>query len=817
MDPDQNYAEIILPLALRQTYTYRVLESQKESVEPGKRVIVQFGKRKMYTGIIHSLHNNDPSLDEIKEISSVLDDRPLVSEIQLKFWEWMSDYYMCSLGEVFKAALPQGLKLESESKIFTSEYYNDFESLNAGERALYEFLQKENGLSIKQLVSGSNATQVHKKLQELLHKKAVFVEEQLKEKYVAIKKIYLSLSDEAIKLQKEDKYRDVLSRSPKQKELLEYFYHQDEDEEVSQELILEIANAGIIRSLVDKGLLIKTEKEILRSQTTESRLRNAFQLNMHQQEAFTKIEDEFKGKNVVLLHGVTSSGKTEIYIDLIRKTLSEGRQVLYLLPEIALTAQIVERLRKVFGDKTGVFHSKYNDSERVDVYRRQQEGGEEGEYKLILGVRSAIFLPFRDLGLIIVDEEHENTFKQYDPAPRYNARDAAIVLAGFFSAKVLLGTATPSIESYVNAKSGKYGYAELKQRYGGVMLPMIHVADLRKARLKKQMHSVFTPVLLKQMEETLENQKQIILFQNRRGYSSYLECELCGYIPRCRSCDVSLTYHKFEHRLVCHYCGYSEKIPANCPSCKSTRITRRGFGTELVEDELALLLPGAKVARLDLDTTRSRRSYEKILNSFAAGETDILVGTQMLSKGLDFDRVALVGVLNADQMLNYPDFRAFERSFQLMSQVSGRAGRKKERGTVIVQASDPSHPIIKYVIDNNFKAFVKDQIEERQVFKYPPFVKMVRIVIKSRDFREGEKAAAILGDDLRKSFGSRVLGPQVPVVGRIKNLYLQHILLKIEREASFKKARHLLRKNLDDVSKLEEFKRVRVNVDVDPY
>ncbi len=817
MDPDVIYAEIILPLALRQTYTYRVPEALKQSAEPGRRVIVQFGKRKMYTGIVHSLHNNDPELEEIKEVNSVLDDQPVVTEVQLKFWEWMSDYYMCSLGEVFKASLPQGLKLESESKIFTSEHFNDFESLDAGEKALYEFLQNESGLSIKQLVSGTGQTQIHKRLQELLRKKAVFVEERLKEKYVSIKKVYLSLSNEAVKLYEGDKYKDLLGRSPKQRELLEHFFHEGESEELPQEIVLELFSPGVVKSLVEKGFLIKKEKEMLRSQNTESRLRNAFQLNMHQQEAFTRIEDEFKKKNVVLLHGITSSGKTEIYIDLIRKTISEGRQVLYLLPEIALTAQIVERLRKVFGDKTGVFHSKYNDSERVDVYRRQQEGGTEGEYKLILGVRSAVFLPFRDLGLIIVDEEHENTFKQYDPAPRYHARDAAIVLAGFYNAKVLLGTATPSVESYVNAKSGKYGYAELRQRYGGVMLPEIHVADLRKARLKKQMRSVFTPALLKQMENTLENKKQIILFQNRRGYSSYLECELCGYIPRCRSCDVSLTYHKFEHRLVCHYCGYSEKIPANCNSCNSTRITRRGFGTELVEDELALILPGVKVARLDLDTTRSRRSYEKILTSFAAGETDILVGTQMLSKGLDFDRVALVGILNADQMLNYPDFRAFERSFQLMSQVSGRAGRKKDRGTVVIQASDPSHPIIKYVIDNNFKAFVKDQVEERQVFKYPPFVKMIRIVIKSRDFREGEKAAVFLGDYLKKSFGSRVLGPQVPLVGRIKNQYLQQILIKIEREASFKKARQILRKNLDFTSQLEDFKRVRVNVDVDPY
>ncbi len=817
MDNGFTYAEIILPLALRQTYTYRVPDGMGNDMLPGKRVIVQFGKRKMYTGIIYSLHNDKPSLPDIKEITSVLDDHPLVNEIQLRFWEWMSDYYMCTLGEVFKAALPQGLKLESESRIHSNLAYEDIDSLSREEKFLLGFLGREGGSTIKQIHTASNIPGVHNHLQSLIHKKAVFVEEYLKERYVPVKKVFLSLSPRAIELKEKQEFENYFKRSPRQRELMEYLFQEEAKSEIPQEMVLEIFNRGIIDTLVKKDLIIKKERDILRTQSSESERRKAFQLNVYQQEAFTKIEQEFMRKDVVLLHGVTSSGKTEIYIDLIQKTISEGRQVLYLLPEIALTSQIVERLRKVFGNNAGVFHSKFSDSDRVDVYRRQQEGGEEGEYKLILGVRSAVFLPFRDLGLIIVDEEHENTFKQYDPAPRYHARDASIVLAGFHLAKVVLGTATPSIESYMNAKRGKYGYVELKERYGGVLLPEIHIADLRKARLKKQMRSVFTPVLVKQMEEVLKNGKQIILFQNRRGYSSYFECELCGDIPRCRSCDVSLTYHKFEHRLVCHYCGYSENIPGHCKSCNSTRITSRGFGTELVEDEIEILFPGTRIARLDLDTTRSRKSYEKILGAFGAGETDILVGTQMLSKGLDFDNVALVGILNADQMLNYPDFRAFERSFQLMSQVSGRAGRKKDRGLVIIQATDPSHPIIRYVIENNYPAFIKDQLEERQAFNYPPFARMIRIVIKSKEFKEGERAAGILGEKLRKTFGPRVLGPQVPVVGRIKNQYLQHILLKVERKSSFKKARDLLREKLDELSVLDELRKVRVNVDVDPY
>jgi primosomal protein N' (replication factor Y) len=818
MPEETFYAEIILPLALRQTYSYEIKQAQIKNIAVGKRVTVQFGKRRIYTGIIHSIHTQKPPVSDLKSIQTILDDYPIVTEIQLKFWEWMAEYYMCSLGEIFKAALPNGLKLESESRLICNASFVDKSLLGNEERILYDFLERENGLAVHKLESGVNIKDHHGVLQNLIRKKAIFVEERLIDSYKPIKETFLSLSKNS--LSKGQKILDskALARSPKQKELMEFFFNQlhEGKQEIHITKIRERFTPHVINALLKDNLLCKTDKEQLRSREYSNELRKPFQLNTFQEQARNMIDEQFKEKDVVLLHGVTSSGKTEIYIEIIQEIIASGKQVLYLLPEIALTSQIVNRLSEVFGNQVGIYHSKFNDSERVDVYRRQIEGKEK-EYKLILGVRSAIFLPFRDLGLVIVDEEHENTYKQYDPAPRYHARDSAIVLGGFFQAKLILGTATPSVESFMNVKMGKYGYALISQRFGGVLLPEIRIADLRKARLKKEMRSVFTPLLLNKMEEVLTNGKQVILFQNRRGYSSYFECEDCGEIPKCTKCDVSLTYHKFQNRLVCHYCGMSQKVPGQCAACNSSRLTTRGFGTELVEDEIELLFPGKKIARLDLDTTRSRKSYDQILGKFAEGRTDILVGTQMLSKGLDFDRVALVGILNADQMLNYPDFRAFERSFQLMSQVSGRAGRKKERGMVVIQVSDPEHPIIKYVVTQDYDSFYKEQSEERQVFKYPPFIRMIRIVIKSKDYKTGEKAATILGENLRKSFGPRVLGPQVPVVGRIKAYYLHHILLKIERTASFQKARNMLRTTLEETQNRQEYGNVRVNVDVDPY
>ncbi len=814
------FAEIILPLPVRQTYTYRVPENLQKEIQQGKRVIVQFGQRKMYTGLVHSLHHTIPEPDHIKTIQYILDDQPLINSFQFRFWEWMADYYMCTVGEIYKAALPSGLKLESESRILVNEYYE--QGIDEEGSLVLKVIAENNGLSVGDLSRITGRKDVHRAVRKLMEDGAVYVEERLKDSYKPRMETFVSLQPAYKDSEAVHDLLDMLSRANRQKEV------------VNEILSLSMNDNGIIRpvdiplsslrprfdvsainSLVRKKILLKTRKISGRLTVYGRNIIPPNLLNDSQQEAYSTITESFRDKNVVLLHGVTSSGKTEIYIHLIREYLDAGKQVLYLLPEIALTSQIVERLRRVFGDMVGIYHSKFSDSERVEVYMRLRQKNEK-QYRLILGVRSAIFLPFQDLGLIIIDEEHENTFKQHDPAPRYHARDAAVMLASLHGAKVLMGTATPSVETYSNCLSHKYGLAKLAGRFGDVLMPEILVADVSKARRKGEMKSVFTPMLLKAIDDTLAAGKQIILFQNRRGYSSFLQCNNCGWIPRCEKCDVSLTYHRYEERLICHYCGYSVRIPHQCDECHGTGMVTRGFGTELVEDEISLHIPGVRVARLDLDTSRSRKAYENILEGFAAGRYNILAGTQMLSKGLDFENVALVGILNADQMLNFPDFRAFERSFQLMSQVSGRAGRKKERGKVIIQTSDPTHPVIRYVIKNDFEGLYRDQIMERQAFAYPPFVRLIKLVIKGREKESADKAANELAIKLRKIFGRRVLGPQPPVIGRIKNLYLNQIILKVEKKSSFSRARKLLQEAVDECYQIDIFKKVRISIDVDP-
>jgi primosomal protein N' (replication factor Y) len=527
------------------------------------------------------------------------------------------------------------------------------------------------------------------------------------------------------------------------------------------------------------------------------------------------IREKFAKKDVVLLHGITSSGKTEIYFHLIKDAIENGKQVLYLLPEIAITSQMINRLKKVFGRDVGIYHSRFSDAERIAVYNRLS-GDPEGEYKIILGVRSAVFLPFSRLGLIIVDEEHENSYKQFDPAPRYNARDSAIVLAKLHGAKVLLGTATPSVETYANCLGGKYEKVVLKERYRNIMLPEIIVSDVIAARKKKIMHSVFTPALIAAMESTFNKKKQVILFQNRRGFSSYVECQACGWIPKCKVCDVSLIYHKYNNSLVCHYCGYSRKLIEKCDKCGTTMISTKGFGTERIEDDIGLIFPGIRVARLDLDVAKSKNSYDKVLDAFGKGEIDILVGTQMISKGLDFENVALVGIIDADQMLNYPDFRAYERSYQLMSQVSGRAGRKDERGKVIIQTTDTSNPVIKYVRENDFESMFDEQISERQLFKYPPFVRMIKISIRNKNHDQLVRESRHISDKLRLAFGNRVYGPQSPLIGRISSYYLMEILLKIEKQSSFSKARGLLKNIIRECGGNERSAGTKIILDVDP-
>lgn len=818
MSKKYSFADVILPLAIKELYTYRIPLNGNLAPEIGMRVIVPLGKRKLYTAIIYRLHNNEPDLENIKEISEYIDNKAIVRESQLKLWNWISEYYITSLGEVLKAGLPGGLKLESESRIILNEASERMEELNERQTLIIGYLKKNSAASIEELSLKSGLNNVQKDIREMLDDKIIFIEERLKSDYQPKKEVYLKLSPAGKELLSEEDWEEEFSRSPRQKDLMKFLSKSllEGKVEIRQALLYTNFSLNLINGLYGKGLIDKISKNKIESVVSISPPRETYELSEAQNRAYEEIKASFLEKDVALLHGVTSSGKTEIYISLIKEIINQGRQVLYLLPEIALTSQIVDRLREVFGSSIGVYHSKFNDSERVGVYLKLLDEKDQ-EYKIIIGVRSALFLPFRDIGLVIVDEEHENTFKQYDPAPRYHARDSAIVLASFHKAKVLLGTATPSMESFSNCKTGRYAYIELNERFRGLMLPEILIADIRKARLKKEMQSVFTPLLIKHMEETLKNRKQIILFQNRRGYSSYIECDTCGWIPNCKSCDVSFTYHKSGNYLLCHYCGSNSKIPTQCPECNSTRIVTRGFGTELVEDEIELIFPGVRIARLDLDSTRSRNSFDRILKSFGEGSTDILVGTQMLSKGLDFDNVALVGILNADQMLNFPDFRALERSYQLMSQVSGRAGRKNKRGMVIIQTTDPSHPVLQHVLNSDFHSFFKEQNIERQEFHYPPYVRMIKILIKSKDFSDGKIASAEMALELRKIFGKRVLGPHSPLVSRVKNWYLHQIILKIEKKASFQKAKLLLKDKLDSLETSEKFRKVRINIDVDPF
>jgi primosomal protein N' (replication factor Y) len=818
-----NYAEIILPFPINQVFTYSIPGELVASVHAGKRVIVQFGPRRLSTGIVRCTHSISPEIKEIKPILEILDETPLVSEIQMKFWEWMAGYYMCTTGEVYKAALPSGLKLESESRIIPNEDFNASDIKKEHLEALFYTIQNSPGLSIQELSKLTGKENILTDLRKLIDFEAVYLEEKLRETLRVKKEKVISLTAHILEDETLQKILDKLGSARKQQELLTEIISRSLDADgKAQTVAIPLAEINsthshaALKALADKGWITRSERVINSLKGGNGNRNLPAELNPAQVIAISFIKEQFREKDVVLLHGVTSSGKTEIYIHLMQEMISQNKQVLYLLPEIALTSQIVNRLRKVFGDDVGIYHSRFSDGERVAVYQRTA-GEEEKRFKVILGVRSAIFLPFSNLGLIIVDEEHENTYKQFDPAPRYNARDSSMVLASMHKAKVLLGTATPSIETYANALSGKYGLVKLTERYNKVLMPDIRIADIRDARKKKTMKSVFTPSLINGIYETVAAGKQVILFQNRRGFSSYLMDETCGWIPRCKQCDVSLTYHKFRNTLDCHYCGYSRKVPGTCEVCGSTRISNKGFGTELVEDDIGMIFPGIRVARLDMDTSRTRNSYETILESFGKGEVDILVGTQMLSKGLDFENVALVGILDADQMLNFPDFRAFERSYQLMAQVSGRAGRKDKQGKVIIQTTDPELGLITYVRNNDYETMFRDQIAERQAFNYPPFVRMIRITLKHKELPALQKAAGKLADEMRIVFGRRVLGPQQPLVGRISNYYLLNILLKIEKKSSFERARGLLGDIIKEVSNSDVMSGVRILPDVDPY
>lgn len=754
------YVDVILPLPLPGMFTYSVPEGMEECVVFGKRVLVPLGKSKKYIAMVVKVHQEKPSF-KVKPIEQVLDATPTLLDRQYRLWSWISNYYMSPLGDVYNAAMPAGMKSAEKFKPrmelyveLTSKYRNEA-SLHVALNMLQRALKQSKALAT-----------------------------------------FLSLS-----------HWDSLENDTPREGI----------KKVTKEELMNEAHctSAIVKSLIDRDILFTYEEEVGRLNTSgESHFEQIKPLSIAQQEAYNKILLQMMKKNVVLLHGVTSSGKTEVYIHLIKQALDNHKQVLYLLPEIALTVQIMERLHKVFGDRLGIYHSKYSDAERVEIWQKQMSAH---PYDVILGARSAVFLPFQNLGLVIIDEEHETSFKQQDPAPRYHARSAAIVLAGMYpDCKVLLGTATPSMESYYNAQEGKYGLVELKTRYKDIQLPEIQVVDVKDLRHRKMMTGAYSPQLLAAIREALSHGEQAILFQNRRGFAPMVECKVCGWVPKCKNCDVSLTLHKNINLLTCHYCGYTYPVPVECPNCGSTELMGRGLGTERIEDQLTDIFPEARIARMDLDTTRTRNAYERLIDDFSSGKTNLLIGTQMISKGLDFDKVSVVGILNADSMLNYPDFRAYEHAFMMMAQVSGRAGRKGKRGKVILQTKSPTLPVISQVVHNDYTGFYQDLLEERRAFHYPPFYHLVYVFLKHKHEQVCHQASMELGQTLRSWFGDRVLGPDKPAVAKVKTMNIRKIVIKLENGINQAKVREYLRYAQEQMSKDPRYGALQIYYDVDP-
>ena len=828
MDRITLFAEVLLPLPIPGTFTYRIPFALNDVVKPGQRVSVQFGSRRVYAGLVTELHEHPPQKGTPKYILSILDEKPLVNALQFQFWKWMADYYMSTWGEVMNVALPSAFKLSSESKVVLSPAFApDKETLNESEYRITESLLQKKGLTINEVTNIVGYQKVLPLLKTMIERRLIVMEEELRQQYKPKKTKMVRLAPDFFDEAALQELMDQLGkRAHKQLELIMGFLSMSgfplkKDFSVSKAELLTKTKAGdaAVKALVDKGVFLLEEKIISRFTEEDTETAGSFELSPGQQEAYEALTAQMQEHLVVLLHGVTSSGKTELYIRLMEDALQQGKQVLYLLPEIALTTQIINRLRKHFGDEIGVYHSRYSQNERAEVWENiagLQQAGVHKPYRIILGPRSAMFLPFENLGLVIVDEEHDASYKQFDPSPRYNARDAAIYLAKLHDAKVVLGSATPAIETCFNAKSGKYGLVSLTERFGGVQMPEIKVVSMKEEKRRRLLKSHFTSVLLDHIKQALEKKQQIILFQNRRGFSLRIECEQCNWIPQCKNCDVTMIYHKKQELLKCHYCGYSRPVPAVCETCGSPHLVMQGFGTEKVEEELALILPDARIDRMDLDTTRSKNAFQRIIYGFENRKTDILTGTQMVTKGLDFDNVQVVGILSADNMLSFPDFRAHERSFQMMEQVSGRAGRKKQQGIVIIQTWQPAHPVIRDVVNHDFENMYVRELVERNRFKYPPFYRLVMIKLKHKKPELLNEAAAVLARDLKARFGNLVYGPEYPMVSRIKNLFIKQILFKIPRNKRQAEKKQQLKQSLNNFKMLPKYKSVRVQVDVDP-
>lgn len=815
---DTLFVEVILPLFIAKTYTYRIPKEWNDEVAIGKRVIVQFGRNKIYAGIVYKLHTSPPQGYEAKYVLNIIDDKPIVDAAQLSLWEWMSAYYMCYLGEVMQAALPAALKMASETKIGASLASDRERSgLSDKEYIIMDALDVAGELTVNDLVKLLGQKTVFPLMKSLFEKGFIVISEEIKERFKPKRKSFMKLHADYQDEEGKRSLLDALNNAPKQQDaVLSYLQLSKRDPEVSRQAIMEGAgcSAGVLSALIEKGVFEVHEKVISRFNGEDVILTPEFSFNSQQQLAFDTINAQFLAKDVVLLHGVTASGKTQVYIRLIEAQLALGKNVLYLLPEIALTSQITERLKMHFGDKLGVYHSKFNDNERAEVWHKVMKN----EFKVIIGARSSIFLPFQNLGLIVVDEEHESSYKQYDPAPRYQARDTAIYLANIHQAKVLLGSATPSIESYYNAKANKFGLVELKERFGGATLPEIHIVNLTEEGRKDQVFSYFSGILLKAIAEALARKEQVILFQNRRGHSPFVQCHTCGWVAKCVNCDVSMTYHKSTNQLHCHYCGHMEAPIQVCPACGMAHIESKGFGTERVEEELEILLPDARIGRLDLDSSKGKHGFDKIITAFDEQEFDILIGTQMVAKGLDFGQVSLIGIINADAMINFPDFRAYERAFSLFSQVAGRAGRRNKSGKVIIQTYTPKHRVLEQVVKHDYDSMFMTEVTERKNFQYPPFYRLIKIDIKNPDMQQAHDAAVRLGSLLRQHLGARVLGPEPPLVSRVRNYFIQTITLKIERtNVSIGKVKELMRQAIVQFEIDKRNKGTRISIDVDPY
>lgn len=814
------FIDVIIPIPLQKLFTYSVTSSESEFLKAGIRVAVPFGKSKIYTGIVLNIHSNAPTAYEAKEIQQILDETPIVNEKQLQLWQWIANYYLCTLGDVMRAALPSAFILESETIITKGSKKNIDESiLKDDEFLVYEALNHQSSLKIHDISNILDKKNVLSVIKRLIEKEAISVEEEVYEKYkpklVRYVKMHSGFSSEKALHQ----LLDELSRAPKQREVVLTLFSisakTKKPVKVTDLSNESGASPAIIKSLIDKGVLEEYYIQIDRIQYSGEDNEASKKLNTHQETALAEIRESYKKHNVTLLHGVTSSGKTEIYVKLIEDALNKGKQVLYLLPEIALTAQLITRLQTYFGEEVAVFHSKYSVNERVEVWNNVLHN--YAKAKIVLGARSSIFLPFNNLGLVIVDEEHEQSFKQFDPAPRYHARDTAVVLANMHAAKILLGSATPSLESFFNAKQNKYGFVELSHRYNDVLMPDIELVDIKEKLKRKLMKGHFSDRLIEEMTETLNEGHQIILFQNRRGFSPIVECNTCGTSPQCPNCDVSLTYHQYRDQLRCHYCGYNSAMIKNCGACGSTELDSKGFGTEQIEEEVKMLFPDYKVARMDLDTTRGKYGYEKIITALEQQEIDILVGTQMLTKGLDFRNVKLVGIMNADNMLNFPDFRAHERSFQLMLQVSGRAGRTEERGKVLIQTYNPYHNILQQVSANNYIDMYNEQMNDRYNFKYPPIYKQIKITLKHKEYNKVESASIWYAKSLRQVFHDNILGPESPPIARIRNQFHKNVLVKIPKKQSLSKTKEAIIKINNSFLSIKDFRSVKVILNVDNF